>query len=51
MPKFLYRIKSLTIIIDISSFPYGVDFVAEAEYQGNYSSGLPGKVAPKLGKI
>ncbi len=45
----LYRIKSSTIIIDISSFPYGVDFnVAERlNIKSVILPGLPGKVAPK----
>ena len=50
----LYRIKSSTIIIDISSFPYGVDFaVAERlNIKAIILPGLPGKVAPKTaGKI
>lgn len=50
----LYRIKNSTIIIDISSFPYGVDFnVAERlNIKAIILPGLPGKVAPKTaGKI
>lgn len=50
----LYRTKTSAIIIDISSFPYGVDFaVAERlNIKAILLPGLPGKVAPKTaGKI
>ncbi|HHU76099.1 MAG TPA: dipicolinate synthase subunit DpsA [Firmicutes bacterium] len=52
--EILYRIKSSTLIIDISSFPFGVDFnVAERlNIKAVILPGLPGKVAPKTaGKI
>ncbi len=47
--EILYRIKSSTVIIDIASFPYGVDFaVAERlNIKTAVLPGLPGKVAPK----